>query len=838
MFRKENIQEIKETWNHLQQSCWTEGKILLQDSHDGRDVARCVRQTIALLGLALSILVPHIFREETASKKWWVELLSCEDIAIRVTHDFVEGSHIVTQKEVKHKHAFASNQCEEFVHKCALRITFDILKGDEFCVSRYTWSNIVQRVAGSTNISLPVQHTKTFRGLGPLFHVLHSSPVDREYCDLMKEITDEFPLYNPCVLKIANAIETLKSLVKYHITDMGRVFWYNDMDVRNYEVNLFTPFVFDSDAGIKEMDSSFDSTSLHVKFPGATSASVANAESKCKRETLSGLLQGLEHVQTQVQAMRSRICTKGGLLQLSQGLVALDFVAKTAKSGFDDIYTSLKLRIIQCGGGFMFSPVNLPLTLNAFKDYAAEHDHGVNKGLFQHSTNDCIFTAYMAYPCNLNGKVFRGKEQLLKTMSTTIQMTDDKRSMHQIDFKIANVNVSGTHAVHVASLPLFDNANPPSIMIRGKGMYNGTPKIMIIGTSAGASNSAEYVFCGYLCNNFIQELKLCAHLSNHDFESKLTLLNGPMKRMVSAARRVFLARHSLMIDVVDFVVVLADQLGFDVEEVEECGWELHNLSIELVKSGCNFNNLQAVKRKKKGTSDKVTLVSVIDEMKELKKRKMESAVLQRQRNEKKRALQTQKYELREDTFEANCFSGIEPTYRSAGSEVQVMGTKFASDEGQNTQEQDEDMVSEFAKASIDPLNLIGEELDENGLGSAYALGVVKPEKPKLALDTLGCASEEANLAPSSSDFVEYGSAEEVEAHQLISMMKEYGKKENGKKEMLPVERLSLTCVFASYKQHFFEALMQKEQQDVTYTMPAIDKHINKALEKLKKGYDA
>ena len=32
--------------------------------------------------------------------------------------------------------------------------------------------------------------------------------------------------------------------------------------------------------------------------------------------------------------------------------------------------------------------------------------------------------------------------------------------------------------------------------------------------------------------------------------------------------------------------------------------------------------------------------------------------------------------------------------------------------------------------------------------------------------------------------------------------------------------------------------MQGEQQDVTYTMPAIDKHINKALEKLKKGYDA
>ena len=70
--------------------------------------------------------------------------------------------------------------------------------------------------------------------------------------------------------------------------------------------------------------------------------------------------------------------------------------------------------------------------------------------------------------------------------------------------------------------------------------------------------------------------------------------------MVSAARRVFLARHSLMIDVVDFVVVLAYQLGFDVKEVEECGWELHNLSIELVKSGCNFNNLQTVKRKKKG----------------------------------------------------------------------------------------------------------------------------------------------------------------------------------------------------------------------------------------------
>ena len=68
------------------------------------------------------------------------------------------------------------------------------------------------------------------------------------------------------------------------------------------------------------------------------------------------------------------------------GPVALDFVAKTAKSGFDDIYTSLKLRIIQCGGGFMFSPVYLPLTLNAFKDYAAEHDYGVKRAV-SHSTN-------------------------------------------------------------------------------------------------------------------------------------------------------------------------------------------------------------------------------------------------------------------------------------------------------------------------------------------------------------------------------------------------------------------------------------------------------------------
>ena len=64
------------------------------------------------------------------------------------------------------------------------------------------------------------------------------------------------------------------------------------------------------------------------------------------------------------------------------------------------------------------------------------------------------------------------------------------------------------------------------------------------------------------------------------------------------------------------------------------------------------------------------------------------------------------------------------------------------------------------------------------------------------------------------------------------MMKEYGKT-----KMLPVERLSLTFVFPSYKQYFFEALMQKGQQDVTYTMPEIDKHINKALAKLKKGYD-
>ena len=69
---------------------------------------------------------------------------------------------------------------------------------------------------------------------------------------------------------------------------MGRVFWYNDMDIRNYEVNLFTPFVFDSDAGIKEVDSSFDKTSLHDKFPGATSASDADAESKCSEKRCLG----------------------------------------------------------------------------------------------------------------------------------------------------------------------------------------------------------------------------------------------------------------------------------------------------------------------------------------------------------------------------------------------------------------------------------------------------------------------------------------------------------------------------------------------------------------------
>lgn len=48
MFGRGDMQHIKQTWNHLEQSCWTDGKMLLRDSCDAKDVAHCVRQTIAL----------------------------------------------------------------------------------------------------------------------------------------------------------------------------------------------------------------------------------------------------------------------------------------------------------------------------------------------------------------------------------------------------------------------------------------------------------------------------------------------------------------------------------------------------------------------------------------------------------------------------------------------------------------------------------------------------------------------------------------------------------------------------------------------------------------------
>ena len=113
-------------------------------------------------------------------------------------------------------------------------------------------------------------------------------------------------------------------------------------------------------------------------------------------------------------------------------------------------------------------------------------------------------------------------------------------------------------------------------------MYNGKPKIVMIGNTEGATNNIVCsCFCGYLCPNFVQLVTATEHLSDGEFNSKLGLLNGKMTNVISQLREMAMAQHSICIDIVDFIPVLAAQLGFDEAEVESAGWPLHNCALEL-----------------------------------------------------------------------------------------------------------------------------------------------------------------------------------------------------------------------------------------------------------------
>ena len=177
-------------------------------------------------------------------------------------------------------------------------------------------------------------------------------------------------------------------------------------------------------------------------------------------------------------------------------------------------------------------------------------------------------TGYVSFPYKDDGgRVRFGKRHLLATMERVVPMTSDRGGMHTIDLGIQTLCVCGPHHIHVATLPNFPSQMPPRIKILGKGMYNGKPKIVMIGNTEGATNIVCSCFCGYLCPNFVQLVTATEHLSDGEFNSKLGLLNGKMTNVISQLRR-WRWPSTPSVSTLSTSYRLAAQLGFDEAEVE------------------------------------------------------------------------------------------------------------------------------------------------------------------------------------------------------------------------------------------------------------------------------
>lgn len=867
IFKGADVGAIEKTWNRLVQENSTDDIIPLHRSNESRNGMLCAKQVVAFCGFAQNLLLPSLFRQAASQilpfSKWWESVDDKTDIAIEVTYAFDATRFKHTEEATEGR--FASHQVR-YTHEGVVSVTYTVCNGSNAILGTYIWKSSV-RLHHQThnNVCGHPSQCKKFSGLGPLFHIVNGKlDCDQDFCELLRHVTEEAPLHNECVLKLRNAFQILQTMQQFHL-DMSRLFWTSRhaQAATSLFTDIFipyTPFVPNCEAETDKLAQSM--TQLR---PTTEASHEASKPSSAGSERHSGLLKGVEKFYATLVAAMRKFGSMTELVDLFQVSILLDHVIKRMDDGFNEIYTSYKLRLVECGGGALFSAKNLRATLNTLKDKKARQEYNVEKGLFQYCDEDYVMTGYVSFPYkNSNGRVHLGTRHLLSTMQQTIPMTEHRSGMHTIDLGIRCLHVKGAHHVHVATLPNFANQMPPRIKVFGKGMYNGKPKIVMIGNTEGAVNTVKSCFCGYLCPNFIQLVGATEQLSDVEFNSKLGLLNAQMTNMISQLREIAMAQHSVCIDIVDFIPVLATQLGFTETEVDNAGWPLHNCALELVKCGASLCNLEARRRNVSDTTS--TLQEVLAEMQTLRQKIMESGKLQEERNRRrlnaeerdahaKRRRTTscpccddKEYEAQSNVWKRNCAvcnpacddvleEDCEVVYRGLAAQEppQACGvsgappsTKFHEDT------HDAVVVDDFnGSKQLNILKYLGEKLDLENFGIATSYAILNVDTPPmLASDNIGALPEEANTAPTATQYHQYGNTEEVQRFQLTLMMENYYRQN----KFLNVQRYTLTVLYTRFKQDLSSSLQMAQQYDITKTFPKTDAIINQALKQFAEKF--
>lgn len=863
IFKGANIGAIEATWNRLVQENSTNDAIPMHRSNDSRDGMLCAKQAVAFCGFAQNLLMPSLFRHAAAQpgpplNKWWESVDEQSDIAMEVSYAFAAEEFSVVEEASTER--FVSNQ-PKYTHKGVVHVSYTVSDARNVVIGQYMWTSKVARKHQLENrASAPPPRTKRFSGLGPLFHIINGNPdCGENFCELVKHVTLQAPLHNDCVLRLHRAFQIFGEMHKFHL-EMTNLFWTSGhMEaVAGMFTDFFIPYTpFAHSAEAETIRLSVSMERLHP-----ADSSPAPARSIPPTTPYRGLLKGVDKFHATLVAAMGKFGPGAEVVHLFEVSILLDHVIKKMGAAFDEIYASYRLRLVECGGGALFSRQNLRVTLNTLKDRKARQEYKVHKGLFQYCDEDYVMTGYVSFPYKDDGGRIRfGKRHLLATMERVVAMTPDRGGMHTVDLGIQTLYVRGSHHIHVATLPNFPNQMPPRIKILGKGMYNGKPKIVMIGNTEGAANTVCSCFCGYLCPNFVQLVTATEHLSDGEFNSKLGLLNGKMTNVISQLREMAMAQHSICIDIVDFIPVLAAQLGFDEAEVESAGWPLHNCALELVKCGASLCNLESRRRH---ASDSSTLQDVLAEMQRLRKQIMESGKLQAERQKREAADQEREeeakrhrtascpscdpsqYEAQLQVWKRNCMqcnaahdhpdddTAGEPVYRSLcaaenNPSAASHACGVAGAPGADRESQDEGvMVDDFdGSKQLNILKWLGNALEVENLGSATSYAILDADTPPmLAGDNIGKLPEEANTAPRATQYRQYGNTEEVQRFQLTLMMQNYHRQH----KFLQVERYTLTVLYTRFKQEFASSLQMADQHDVTKTFPKIDGVVNNALD--------
>lgn len=865
IFKGANVGAIEATWKRLVQENSTNDAIPMHRSNDTRDGMLCAKQAVAFCGLAQNLLVPSLFRHAAAQPdppftKWWETVDEQSDIAIEVSYAFAAEEFSVQEEASTGTAGFVSHK-QKYTHKGVVHVSYTVSDARNVVIGQYMWtSKVARRHQLEHQVTGHPPRTKRFSGLGPLFHIINGDPdCGENFCELVKHVTMQAPLHNDCVLKLHRAFQIFGEIHKFHL-EMSTPFWTSgQMEAASRMfTDLFipyTPFAHSVEAETNRLSDSMERLKPADPSPAASARPIAPTT------PYRGLLKGVDKFYSTLVAAMRKFGPGAEVVHLFEVTILLDHVIKKMGDAFDEIYASYKLRLVECGGGALFSAQNLRVTLNTLKDRKARQEHKVHKGLFQYCDEDYVMTGYVSFPYKDDGgRVRFGKRHLLATMERVVPMTSDRGGMHTIDLGIQTLCVCGPHHIHVATLPNFPSQMPPRIKILGKGMYNGKPKIVMIGNTEGATNIVCSCFCGYLCPNFVQLVTATEHLSDGEFNSKLGLLNGKMTNVISQLREMAMAQHSICIDIVDFIPVLAAQLGFDEAEVESAGWPLHNCALELVKCGASLCNLESRRRH---ASDSSTLQDVLTEMQRLRKQIMESGKLQAERQKREAADQEReeeakrcrtascpscdhsRYEAQSQVWKRNCMqcnaahddhdddTAGQAVYRSLcaaennpSASSHACGVAGAADR----ESHDEGvMVDDFdGSKQLNILKWLGKALEAENLGSATSYAILNANTPPmLAGDNIGKLPEESNTAPRATEYRQYGNTEEVQRFQLTLMMQNYHRQH----KFLQVERYTLTVLYTRFTQQFASSLQMEDQHDVTKTFPKIDGVVNTALDK-------